>query len=136
MLCTIKILSTPVCCHVCSESSHHIKEEEDVTNNFNEFKPKSKLKLDAAGYWKYIDGLEYNSSVIPELKISQQIQGLDGTEVTVTITILGNEAIVAGAKKDEPGLLLIRKPMPLLSKPFLSRSFMLFVIANLLMRPG
>jgi len=77
-----------------------IKEEEDGTNNFNEFKQKSKLKLDAAGYWKYVDGPEYNPPVIPKLKLSQQIQGLDDTGATVTVTIPGNEATVADAKKE------------------------------------
>jgi len=77
-----------------------IKEEEDGTNNFNEFKQKSKLELDAAGYWKYVDGPEYNPPVIPKLKLSQQIQGLDGTGATVTVTIPGNEATVVDAKKE------------------------------------
>jgi len=54
-----------------------IKEEEDGTNNFNEFKQKSQLELDAAGYWQYVDGLDYNPLVIPELRQSQQVQGLD-----------------------------------------------------------
>lgn len=37
-----------------------IKENKDGSNNYNEFQTKSTLKLDAAGYWKFIDGLEYN----------------------------------------------------------------------------
>ena len=77
-----------------------IKEDEDGTNNFNEFKQKSKLELDAAGYWKYIDGPEYNPPVIPELKLSQEVQGLDGTGNMVTITIPENEAVVIAAKTE------------------------------------
>ncbi|KAJ7150003.1 hypothetical protein C8R43DRAFT_951564 [Mycena crocata] len=38
------------------------KEEEDGTNNYSEFKQKVILELDAASYWQYVDGLEYNHS--------------------------------------------------------------------------
>lgn len=33
-----------------------IKENEDGSNNYNKFRTKSTLELDAAGYWKFIDG--------------------------------------------------------------------------------
>ncbi|KAJ7878218.1 hypothetical protein B0H13DRAFT_2346760 [Mycena leptocephala] len=63
-----------------------IKEEEDGSNNYSEFKQKSVLDLDAAGYWQYVDGPYYNPPVIPELRSSQQVQGLDSTGAVVTIT--------------------------------------------------
>ncbi|KAE9390872.1 hypothetical protein BT96DRAFT_1001867 [Gymnopus androsaceus JB14] len=46
-----------------------IEENEDGTNNYNEFKQKSELELDAAGYWKYIGGTEYNPPRIPDLAV-------------------------------------------------------------------
>ncbi|KAJ7138414.1 hypothetical protein C8R43DRAFT_893319, partial [Mycena crocata] len=76
-----------------------IKEEEDGSNNYSKFKQKSMLDLDAAGYWQYVDGVDYNPPAIPELKPSQQVQGIDATGATVTITIPGNETVVAAAKK-------------------------------------
>ncbi|KAJ7037565.1 hypothetical protein C8F04DRAFT_952450, partial [Mycena alexandri] len=76
-----------------------IKEEEDGSNNYSEFKQKSELELDAAGYWQYVDGPDYDPPAIPELRASQQVQGLDGTGATVTITVPGNEGVVAAARK-------------------------------------
>ncbi|KAJ7121747.1 hypothetical protein C8R43DRAFT_959525 [Mycena crocata] len=76
-----------------------IKEEDDGSNNYSEFKQKSKLDLDAAGYWQYVDGPDYNPPAIPGLKPSQQVHGIDATGATVTITIPGNEATVAAARK-------------------------------------
>ncbi|KAJ7909541.1 hypothetical protein B0H13DRAFT_2233059 [Mycena leptocephala] len=73
--------------------------EEDGSNNYGEFKQKSVLDLDAAGYWQYVDGPDYDPPVIPELKPSQQVQGLDNTGATVTITVPGNEGVVAAARK-------------------------------------
>jgi len=86
-----------------------IKEEEDGTNNFNEFKQKSQLELDATGYWQYVDGPDYNPLVIPVLKQSQQVQGLDNTGETVTITIPGNELAVENAKNEAEAWLLADK---------------------------
>jgi hypothetical protein len=76
-----------------------IKEEEDGSNNYSEFKQKSVLDLDAAGYWQYVDGPYYNPPVIPELRSSQQVQGLDSTGAVVTITVPGNEGAIATARK-------------------------------------
>ncbi|KAJ6476606.1 hypothetical protein DFH09DRAFT_1342362 [Mycena vulgaris] len=76
-----------------------IKEEDDGSNNYSEFKQKSVLELDAAGYWQYVDGTEYNPPIIPELQPSQQVQGVDGTGAIVTVTVPGNEGAVAAAKK-------------------------------------
>ncbi|KAJ7036067.1 hypothetical protein C8F04DRAFT_938217, partial [Mycena alexandri] len=97
-----------------------IKEQEDGTNNYVEFKQKSALELDAAGYWQYVDGPDYQPPAIPELKTSQQIQGLDGAGATVTITVPGNETAVAAAKKqaeawlsgDKKALAVIVKAVP------------------------
>ncbi|KAJ7189633.1 hypothetical protein GGX14DRAFT_608836, partial [Mycena pura] len=75
-------------------------------NNYSEFKQKSLLELDAAGYWQYVDGLDYNPPSIPVLKPSQQIEGLDGTGATVTVTIPGNEGVVAAARKQAEAWLL------------------------------
>ncbi|KAJ7255362.1 hypothetical protein C8J57DRAFT_1178169, partial [Mycena rebaudengoi] len=73
--------------------------EEDSTNNYSEFKQKSILELDAAGYWQYVDGPDYNPPSIPELRASQQVRGVDNTGATVTITVPGNEGAVALARK-------------------------------------
>ncbi|KAJ7213548.1 hypothetical protein GGX14DRAFT_360673, partial [Mycena pura] len=83
-----------------------IKEEDDGTNNYNEFKQKSVLELDAAGYWQFVDGPEYNPPSIPALKPSQQVQGLDNTGATITITVPGNEGVVAAARKQAEAWLL------------------------------
>ncbi|KAJ7227346.1 hypothetical protein GGX14DRAFT_531039 [Mycena pura] len=71
----------------------------------DEFKQKSLLELDATGYWQYIDGPDYSPPLIPVLKP----QGLDGTKVTVTITIPGNEGAVAAARKQAEVWLLVDK---------------------------
>ena len=54
-----------------------IKENEDGSNNYNEFRMKSTLELNATGYWKFIDGPEYNPPVIPELQTSKQVKGIN-----------------------------------------------------------
>ncbi|KAJ7029890.1 hypothetical protein C8F04DRAFT_962312, partial [Mycena alexandri] len=76
-----------------------IREEDDGSNNYSEFQQKSVLELDAAGYMKYVDGPDYNPPAIPELKPSQQVQGFDATGASVTITVPGNEAVVAAARQ-------------------------------------
>ncbi|KAJ7209003.1 hypothetical protein GGX14DRAFT_364975, partial [Mycena pura] len=76
-----------------------IREDEDGSNNYTEFRQKSILELDAADYWKYIDGPNYNPPAIPELKLSQQVNGVDNTGAPVTITVPGNEAVVAAARQ-------------------------------------
>ncbi|KAF9041077.1 hypothetical protein BDZ89DRAFT_1060368 [Hymenopellis radicata] len=82
-----------------------IREEEDGSNNYNEFKQRSILDLDAAGYWRYVDGPDYDPPVIPELRPSLQVQALDSAGTSTTITVPGNEADVAAAKKQaEPWL--------------------------------
>jgi len=86
-----------------------IKEEEDGTNNFNEFKQKSQLELNATGYWQYIDGQDYDPPVIPVLKQSQQIEGLDNTGATVTVTIPGNEVTIENVRKEAEAWLLADK---------------------------
>ncbi|KAJ7159397.1 hypothetical protein C8R46DRAFT_1223987, partial [Mycena filopes] len=67
-----------------------IKEEEDSSNKYSEFKQKSILELDAAGYWQYVDGPDYSPPAIPELRPSQQVHGLDNTGAAVTITAVAN----------------------------------------------
>ncbi|KAJ7142188.1 hypothetical protein C8R46DRAFT_917570, partial [Mycena filopes] len=76
-----------------------IKENEDGSNNYAEFRQKSILDLDAIGYWKYVEGPDYNPPVIPELKPTTQMQGLDAAGNSATFTIPGNETVVAAAKK-------------------------------------
>ena len=70
---------------------------------------KSQLELDAAGYWQYINGPDYDPLVIPVLKQSQQVQGLDNTGETVTIMIPGNEVAVENAKNEAEAWLLTDK---------------------------
>lgn len=54
----------------------------------------------AAGYYKYIDGPDYHPPVIPTLTPSVQVQGaIDNNGLPVNVTVPGNEAIVAAAKK-------------------------------------
>jgi hypothetical protein len=86
-----------------------IKEEEDGSNNYSEFKQKSILDLDAAGYWLYVAGPDYNPPVIPALMPSMQVQGLDATGNLVPFTIPGNEAAVDAAKKNAEAWLLADK---------------------------
>ncbi|KAE9408506.1 hypothetical protein BT96DRAFT_808109 [Gymnopus androsaceus JB14] len=84
-----------------------IKEDEDSTNNYNEFKQKLGLELDAAGYWKYISGTEYNPPRIPELRVTQCAEGLNtlgicyihAFRVLTMFTIPGNEAEVKLAQQ-------------------------------------
>lgn len=54
-----------------------IREGEDGSNNYNEFKMKAMFKLDAAGYWKFVGGPEYNPPAIPEWQISREVEGID-----------------------------------------------------------
>ncbi|KAJ7921071.1 hypothetical protein B0H13DRAFT_2318831 [Mycena leptocephala] len=68
-----------------------IREDEDGSNNYSEFRQKSILELDAAGYWKYIDGHDYT--------LRQQVHGVDNTGATVTITVPGYETVVAAARQ-------------------------------------
>lgn len=68
-----------------------IKEDEDGSNNYNEFRTKSTLDLDAAGYWKFIDGPEYDPPSIPELKPSTTAEGLNDLGEKVTVRIPGNK---------------------------------------------
>ncbi|KAJ6517685.1 hypothetical protein DFH09DRAFT_940280, partial [Mycena vulgaris] len=77
-----------------------ILENEDGSNNYGEFKQKSTLDLDAAGYLKYVGGEDYNPPVIPELMQSMQVQGLDATGTLVAVTIPGNEVAVNAAKQN------------------------------------
>ncbi|KAJ6612078.1 hypothetical protein B0H10DRAFT_1808321 [Mycena sp. CBHHK59/15] len=86
-----------------------IKEEEDGSNNYSEFKQKSVLDLDAAGYWQYVDGPDYNPPSIPELRPSQQVQGLDTAGTVVTITVPGNESVVVAARKQAEAWLSANK---------------------------
>ncbi|KAJ7215010.1 hypothetical protein GGX14DRAFT_534033 [Mycena pura] len=81
-----------------------IKEEEDGTNNYSEFKQKSMLELDAAGYWQYVDGPDYNPASIPALRPSQQVQGLDGSGLNSR-----NEGAVVAARKQAEAWLLADK---------------------------
>ena len=87
--------------HALSHSFYHA--------HFNEFKQKSELELDAAGYWQYIDCLDCNPPVIPVLKQSQQVQGLNNTGATVTVTIPGNEVTVENARNEAETWLLADK---------------------------
>ncbi|KAJ7606387.1 hypothetical protein DFH06DRAFT_1251254 [Mycena polygramma] len=77
-----------------------IKEEEDGTNNYSEFRQKSFLDLDAIGLWPYVSGPDYNPPIIPDLMQTMQVQGLDSTGAPATFTMPGNEAAVDAAKKD------------------------------------
>ncbi|KAJ7610847.1 hypothetical protein FB45DRAFT_761221, partial [Roridomyces roridus] len=94
--------------------------EEDGVTNYNEFKYKSELDLNAAGYWRYVDGPDYNPPVIPKLKHTQQVQGVDATGAAATITIPGNEAAVAAAEQqahawldgDKKALAIIARAVP------------------------
>ncbi|KAJ7884217.1 hypothetical protein B0H13DRAFT_2045923 [Mycena leptocephala] len=86
-----------------------ILEDEDGSNNYSEFKQKATLDLDAAGYWKYIAGDNYNPPVIPGLMSSMQVQGHNAAGNLVTDTIPGNEAVVDAAKKNAEAWLLADK---------------------------
>lgn len=62
-----------------------IKEAEDGSNNYNEFKTKAESKLEAAGYWRYIDGVGYKPPTIPTLVQSSMVKGLDTQGVEQTL---------------------------------------------------
>ncbi|KAJ3761746.1 hypothetical protein EV360DRAFT_37181, partial [Lentinula raphanica] len=97
-----------------------IKEAEDGSNNYNEFKRKSLFELDAAGYWKYIDGPEYDPPQIPILQPTREVRGLDLAGNPSTIRIPGNEAEVQAARDrakvwlegDKKALAIIVKAVP------------------------
>ncbi|KAF9030097.1 hypothetical protein BDZ89DRAFT_949953, partial [Hymenopellis radicata] len=86
-----------------------IKVEEDGTNNYSEFKRKAELDLDAAGYWRYVDGPDYKPPVIPELRQTMQVQGFDSAGAAATVTVPGNEADVEAARKKAEAWLLADK---------------------------
>ncbi|KAJ3765041.1 hypothetical protein FB446DRAFT_834199 [Lentinula raphanica] len=97
-----------------------IKEAEDGSNNYNEFKRKSIFELDAAGYWKYIDGDDYNPPQIPVLQPTQEMCSLDLEGNLSTFRIPGNEAEVQAAcdkakvwlEGDKKALAIIVKAVP------------------------
>ncbi|KAJ3709800.1 hypothetical protein C8R42DRAFT_649202 [Lentinula raphanica] len=82
-----------------------IKEADDGSNNYNEFKRKSMFELDAAGYWKYIDGVDYNPPQIPILQPTREMRGLDLAGNPSTFRIPGNEAEVQAARDKAKGWL-------------------------------
>ncbi|KAJ7791914.1 hypothetical protein B0H14DRAFT_3499966 [Mycena olivaceomarginata] len=95
--------------------------EVDGTNNYGEFKQKSQLDLDAAGYyWQYVGGPDYKPPTISKLRSSVQVQGVNGTGETVAVTVPGNETEVAAAKKkaeawlsaDKKALSIVVKAVP------------------------
>jgi hypothetical protein len=77
-----------------------IKENDDSSNNYNEFQTKSILELNAAGYWKFIDGPEYNPPIIPDLKSSTQVEGVNDLGEKVTVRIPGNKISVNALKEE------------------------------------
>jgi hypothetical protein len=77
-----------------------IKENDDGTNNYSEFKLKSKFELEAAGYWKYVTGPDYNPPFIPALVPTSTVEGIDEDGNHSVITIPGNEDAVADAKRN------------------------------------
>ncbi|KAJ3968782.1 hypothetical protein EV361DRAFT_1035485 [Lentinula raphanica] len=97
-----------------------IKEAEDGSNNYNEFKRKSMFELDAAGYWKYINGADYKPPQIPVLQPTQEMRGLDVAGNLATFKIPGNEAEVQTAcdkakiwiEGDKKALAIIVKAVP------------------------
>lgn len=68
-------------------------------NNYNEFKVKATLKLKAVGFYKYIGEDDYKPPLIPQLYISQQVQGVDSTRNSATFTIPGSKDEVMAAKQ-------------------------------------
>ncbi|KAJ7368984.1 hypothetical protein DFH08DRAFT_677106, partial [Mycena albidolilacea] len=86
-----------------------IVEDEDGSNNYSEFRQKATLDLDAAGYWKYVAGPDYNPPIIPDLMPSMQVQGLDAAGNLANFTMPGNEAAVNVAKKNAEAWLLADK---------------------------
>ncbi|KAF9026411.1 hypothetical protein BDZ89DRAFT_1134839 [Hymenopellis radicata] len=106
-----------------------IKVEEDGTNNFTEFKRKAEVDLEAAGYWRYVDGPDYKPPIIPELRRTVQVQGIDSTGAAGTLTVPGNEADVETAKKKaEDWLLADKKALSVILKAIPIRK--LFVVQN------
>nr|GAT60467.1 predicted protein [Mycena chlorophos] len=73
--------------------------DEDGVNNYAEFRLKARYELDAAGYWKYIDGPEYKPPVIPDLKPTTTAEGLNSVGVMTKVTVVGNEKAVEAAIK-------------------------------------
>jgi hypothetical protein len=76
-----------------------IVEDEDRSNNYSEFRQKATLDLDAAGYWNYVAGPDYDPPIIPDLMPSMQVQGLDAAGNLANFMMPGNEAVVDAAKK-------------------------------------
>ncbi|KAE9388507.1 hypothetical protein BT96DRAFT_1004115 [Gymnopus androsaceus JB14] len=74
-------------------------EDENGLNNYNKFRQKSKPELNPAKYWKYIGGPEYDPPQIPELQVTQHIEGLNPSGVMITFTIPGHEVKVEAAKQ-------------------------------------
>ncbi|KAF8145490.1 hypothetical protein K438DRAFT_2097747 [Mycena galopus ATCC 62051] len=86
-----------------------IVEDEDGSNNYCEFKQKAMLDLDAAGYWKYVAGEDYNPPIIPDLIPSMQVQGLDTAGNLAKFTMPGNEAAINDTKKKAEAWLMADK---------------------------
>ncbi|KAF5337534.1 hypothetical protein D9757_015466 [Collybiopsis confluens] len=80
-----------------------IEAKEDGTNNYSEFRQKSMLELDAHSYYEHCDGPKYNPPRIPTLIPTRQETGVDPTGNLVTITIRGNEDVVAAAEQAAEG---------------------------------
>ncbi|KAJ7809531.1 hypothetical protein B0H14DRAFT_3112566 [Mycena olivaceomarginata] len=70
---------------------------------------KATLDLDAAGYWKYVAGPDYDPPIIPDLMPSMQVQGLDTAGNLANFTMPGNEVAVDAAKKKAEVWLLANK---------------------------
>ncbi|KAF9075263.1 hypothetical protein BDP27DRAFT_1315787 [Rhodocollybia butyracea] len=95
-----------------------IKEKEDGSNNYAQFKFRSTCYLRAVGYLKYIE--DSNPPVIPKLCPPHRIQGLDAAGNNKTITIPSNEVEVANAEanakhwraEDQEVLALIVQAVP------------------------
>ncbi|KAF5389568.1 hypothetical protein D9757_004186 [Collybiopsis confluens] len=80
-----------------------IEAKEDGTNNYSEFRQKSMLELDAHGYYEHCDGPKYDPPRIPTLIPTRKETGVDPTGNLVTITIRGNEDVVATAEQAAEG---------------------------------
>ncbi|CAK5275352.1 unnamed protein product [Mycena citricolor] len=68
------------------------------TSNYGDFKKKGELILNAAGYWKHINGPLYNPPQIPTLVQTTMAQGLDPHGVLTWFTMPGNEDAVGTAE--------------------------------------
>jgi hypothetical protein len=77
-----------------------IKINTDGTNNYSEFRQKSKFELIAADFWCHIEGPEYDPPNIPVLLQTQILQAIDDYGNPIRATIPGNEDNVAQAKID------------------------------------